>query len=140
MSVVIDASVALTWCFRDEARADLDALLFRIREDGASAPLLGRLEVTNTLAAASRRGRLSPEQYGIEVRSLPAVPIRPDTEGALDRMGEILVLTRRHGLTVYDSTYLELAKRLGRGLASLDRQLRAAARAEGIPLIPDLLP
>lgn len=44
------------------------------------------------------------------------------------------MLARRHKLTVYDASYLELAMRLGVPLASLDRELCAAAAACGVPL------
>ena len=38
-------------------------------------------------------------------------------------------------LTVYDAAYLELARRTGLPLATLDRELAAAARAAAVPLI-----
>jgi hypothetical protein len=44
-SLVLDASVALTWCFRSEAAPDTDLLLERIRDDGALVPELWRLEL-----------------------------------------------------------------------------------------------
>ena len=43
--------------------------------------------------------------------------------------------SRRHGLTVYDSGYLELAIRRRLPLATLDRKLASAARNEGAGLI-----
>lgn len=39
------------------------------------------------------------------------------------------------GLTAYDSCYLDLALRRGAILASFDRQLLAAARQAGVPLV-----
>jgi predicted nucleic acid-binding protein len=36
---------------------------------------------------------------------------------------------------LYDAAYLELAQRLRLPLATLDRELRAAARAEGVALL-----
>jgi len=41
-------------------------------------------------------------------------------------------------LTSYDAAYLELAVRLGIPLATLDRNLRAAADAEGVGAIAEL--
>jgi predicted nucleic acid-binding protein len=41
-------------------------------------------------------------------------------------------LARTHSLSVYDATYLELARRRGRPLATLDDRLRAAAAAAGV--------
>jgi predicted nucleic acid-binding protein len=46
----------------------------------------------------------------------------------------VLGLARRHRLTVYDAAYLELAKRAGFPLATLDKALIAAAAAEAVPL------
>lgn len=43
-------------------------------------------------------------------------------------------LAREHRLSVYDAAYLELAIRRQLPLASLDRQLRAAAVASGVAL------
>ena len=44
-------------------------------------------------------------------------------------------LSRRHRLTFYDASYLELAQREGIPLATLDKELVTAARAEGVPLV-----
>jgi hypothetical protein len=43
--------------------------------------------------------------------------------------------SRAHRLTVYDAAYLELALRADAALATLDRQLAAAARAAQVPLL-----
>lgn len=50
--------------------------------------------------------------------------------------GDALVMTlaRRHRLSVYDAAYLELARRRGVPLATLDTALAAAAVAEGLVL------
>lgn len=48
-----------------------------------------------------------------------------------------LALGRRHKLSSYDAAYLELAMRLGLPLATLDKNLRKAARAEGIAVLPE---
>ena len=43
-------------------------------------------------------------------------------------------VARTRALSSYDAAYLELAVRLGLPLATLDRELRAAAEAEGVEL------
>ena len=45
-----------------------------------------------------------------------------------------LEVTRAHGLSSYDATYLELAQWLNATLASFDRQLNRAAAAIGVAL------
>jgi predicted nucleic acid-binding protein len=49
----------------------------------------------------------------------------------------ILDLGRRHGLTAYDATYLELAMRTGGMLATFDRKLADAARVAGVRVFGD---
>jgi predicted nucleic acid-binding protein len=49
---------------------------------------------------------------------------------------DTLALARTHRLTSYDAATLELALRLGLPLASRDQALQAAARSEGVPLLP----
>ena len=44
----------------------------------------------------------------------------------------VVPLARKHNLTVYDACYLELAIRLGLGLATLDTRLMEAATECGI--------
>jgi predicted nucleic acid-binding protein len=46
----------------------------------------------------------------------------------------VLALARRHGLTVYDALYLDLALRRDAVLSTLDTKLAQAARSEGVPL------
>jgi predicted nucleic acid-binding protein len=60
------------------------------------------------------------------------LPIRLD----FDQDGAtVLALAREHRLTVYDAAYLELALRADLPLATLDRQLTAAARAARVSLL-----
>ena len=49
-----------------------------------------------------------------------------------------LELAARHGLSVYDATYLWLAIDVDGELATLDRDLARAAAAEGVPLAINL--
>jgi predicted nucleic acid-binding protein len=46
-----------------------------------------------------------------------------------------LSLADRFGLTLYDAAYLELAHRRSLPLASLDKELCAAGRTLGVPLL-----
>ncbi|MCY4324874.1 MAG: type II toxin-antitoxin system VapC family toxin [Betaproteobacteria bacterium] len=46
-----------------------------------------------------------------------------------------MVLARKHNLNFYDAMYLELAKRLSAPLATLDKALIRAAKAEGVVLV-----
>jgi len=66
---------------------------------------------------------------------LGSLPIRTDAETGQHAWNATLRLAGRHNLTLYGAAYLELAKRRGIPLATLDRELRAAAAAEGMVLL-----
>jgi predicted nucleic acid-binding protein len=136
VSFVLDNSVALAWCFEDEQTPELMALLDRLVETGAVAPSLWPLEAQNGLLMAERRSRLDAARRAELARLVRDLPITLDGETAAQACTETVALADRHGLSVYDASYLELAKRRGLPLATADRPLRAAAVASGAALLP----
>ena len=62
MSLVLDSSVTLTWCFEDERTPATAAMLEQVAEAGAVAPTLWPLEILNALVMAERRGRINAAQ------------------------------------------------------------------------------
>lgn len=127
MTLVLDASVALSWCFEDETSADLDAIGHRVVARGALVPTLWRLEVANGLEVAGRRGRIAAPDIAARLDWLGALPIDEDAETSKRAWREILALAQLEGLTLYDAAYLELAIRAGLPLATADRRLARAA-------------
>lgn len=130
---VIDTSVAMAWCFEDEATDATDAVLDRLREDRAAVPAVWPLEVANVLLVAERRGRLTEAQASRFLELLAQLPIDVD-DSPIDLAG-IVAAGRRHGLSSYDGSYLVLAERRGAALATLDKALAAAASKAGVPLL-----
>lgn len=135
MSFVLDNSVALTWCFEDERTAPTTALLEQVGEAGAWAPMLWPLEALNGLLAAERRGRIDAPRRRLYLGLLDSLPIRLDSETASRAWSETLRLAERFRLSSYDAAYLELAERRRLPLATLDRDLRAAAAALGLSVL-----
>jgi predicted nucleic acid-binding protein len=133
--MVLDSSVALTWCFEDEQTPASLALLEQVVDGGAVAPALWPLEVLNALVTAERRRRVDAAQRHRLTDLLRDLPIELDDETASQSWSATVQLAERHHLTVYDATYLELAQRRGLPLASLDHELRAAAEAAGVALV-----
>lgn len=135
MSLVLDNSVALAWCFEAEQTPPVMEVLDRIVRDGAVAPLLWPLEAQNGLLMAVRRQRLDMARMAEIVGLLRDLPIALDGETADRVWRETATLAAHHGLTVYDAAYLELALRRGLPLATTDRSLRAAAEKAGVSLL-----
>lgn len=76
--VVLDCSVALSWCFEDEAAEETDALLERVRDEGAVVPALWHLELGNILLQAERRGRIHAADVTTRLALLGDLPILTD--------------------------------------------------------------
>ena len=134
MNLVLDASVALSWCFEDEGGEYALQVLDSLRTDEAVVPTLWTLEVSNGLMVAERRGRIGAATATRFTRLLLSLPIAVDPAERDRAFGEIRHLARTHGLTSYDAAYLEVSVRLGVPLATLDAALASAAETEGVPL------
>ena len=132
---VIDCSVAVAWCFEDEATPASDGLLERLGAEAAAAPAIWPLELGNVLVMAERRGRVNATQVAEFVSLLRELPVAIEEETPQRAFDEVLALARNEGLTTYDASYLELAMRLGVPLATQDKELRLAAERLGTPVL-----
>ena len=132
MPFVIDASIAACWVFRDEDHPHADLALQRLRTDAAMAPSLWWFELRNILVVNERRKRLTEADSAAFLRDLSRLAVSLDRS---PQEAEVLRLARTRGLSVYDAAYLELARRTGVALATLDAALIRAAQAEGVQLI-----
>jgi predicted nucleic acid-binding protein len=134
LSVVLDASVALAWCFQDEGGDYPTGVLASLRTGEGVVASHWMLEVTNGLLVAERRGRITSPEVSQVVGHLLALPIVVDPVERSRALTATHRLARTRGLSSYDAAYLELAVRLGLPLATLDEDLREAAAAEGVEL------
>lgn len=133
---VLDCSIAVSWCFEDEASEVCDALLERVRDEGALVPSLWHLELGNVMIQAERRGRVMSADVTTRLELIGDLPIVTDGETPLRVLHEILALARAENLTTYDAAYLELAIRRGLPLATNDKRLRSAGKNTGVQIIP----
>jgi predicted nucleic acid-binding protein len=98
-------------------------------------PAHWRLEVGNALLMAERRGRIRAGRVDAVWRLLAALPIEVDAETNARAWEGAAELARRHGLTLYDAAYLELAARRRLPLATFDGALVRAAGVERVPAV-----
>ena len=132
---VLDASVALAWCFEDENTTSARQILARLVTEAASVPAIWPIEVASVLALAERRRRITPANSSEFIAKLEDMVILVDGETSSRAFGRILDLAREEHLTAYDAAYLELAMRLGVPLASKDAGLCNAAERLGIAVL-----
>lgn len=134
MACVIDPSVALTWLLPDETNERAAAFREAVENGGeAWIPCHWWLEIGNGLLMAERRGRITQEKVEQALSLVGALPFQEDGETAGQIPARTLTLARKHGLTIYDAAYLELAQRRGAILATFDAQLLKAAAKEKVP-------
>lgn len=134
---VLDASVALAW-FVDSPVPSYAAQVRDAMVSGKKAlvPSLWVLEMANGLLMAERRGKLTAAEvdYGLSRLEIVAAQAIEVDAAAVPTIREAFAAAAyAHQLTAYDATYLELARREGLPLATLDKSLRVAAGKAGIP-------
>ncbi len=132
---VIDASTIIAAISPDEQAEDARRLLTVVFARSASVPALMIYECANTLQVKCRRGVFDPatrDELLDIVASFPLVVFAPNHERMIS---EIVPLAARHGLSVYDAAYLDLARQQAAPLATRDKRLRAAAEAESVALL-----
>jgi predicted nucleic acid-binding protein len=135
MSLVLDASITLAWIYADETTDAVLRVFDLLKSEGAWIPALWRWEIANVLETNARRGRHERDFCYEALAALSVFEIQVDAESEREAWFGAIELAERHSLTVYDAAYLELAIRRKIPLATLDRELRAAAEAEGVKVI-----
>ncbi len=132
---VVDASLALSWCFADETTPYSRAVLAALETTYAVVPALWPFEIANALALAERRKRITLDGTAEFLETLRCLPIQIERREPQWVWQATIALARHHRLTAYDAAYLDLAKREQLSLATLDHDLQAAGLALGVPAL-----
>jgi predicted nucleic acid-binding protein len=132
-SFIVDASVGFAWVYEEQSTPETDGLLNQVAA-GATVvvPALWFLEMANVLLVAQRRHRLTALHRKAALGKLAAMQFTMDEEGMRHAFSITSELAEKHGLTIYDATYLELALRRSLPLASRDEALKTVARRCGV--------
>ncbi len=134
--LVLDASVAVAWCFEDETTPFTERVLdLVVKAAEVLVPAIWPFELSNALLSAERRKRITLAQTTSLLTRIAAFPIVVEPPRITQVFDQILSAARQRNLTAYDAAYLELTLRRGVPLATLDEDLRAAATAAGIKLV-----
>jgi predicted nucleic acid-binding protein len=130
--VVVDASVGIAYVRDESATAAVDRAAAAWSLEGARlvVPAIFWLEVVNVLGTKHRYGAAQVTEALRELDELGLETVdmgRPELILVADAV-------ERHRLPAYDAAYLVLARQLSAPLATLDRQLAAAAGPLGMLL------
>lgn len=134
-SFVVDNSVVMTWCFKDEVSRYADSILDSLEYFTAIVPSIWPLEVGNVLLVAERKKRLSGADSARFIALLYELPITVDQEPPERMIKEIFALAREHKLSTYDASYLDLAMKKGIPIATLDKRLLKAAKRSNVSIM-----
>ena len=135
MGLVVDASIAAAWILPDEYNAQSNAALLKLDETVAFIPGLFWSEALNLCLLAEKRIRIATGGALTAMQRLRRLNLEVR---AVEGDHQILSLALKHGLTAYDTIYLALAIDHHSPLATNDRKLAAAARAERVEILGPL--
>lgn len=138
MIFVLDNSVTMRWFFEDGSPSDLayaDEVLAEINHSGCVVPVTWGLEVANVLVRAETKTEVAATRSGAFIGMLQGMNIEVDEDTFARALSDTLQLSRTHKLSSYDASYLELALRRRVPLATLDDDLRKAAKKAGVKIL-----
>jgi predicted nucleic acid-binding protein len=132
---IVDNSIVMTWCFKDEVNQYADAVLDSLMDATAIVPAIWPLEVVDVLLVAERRNRLHASDSIRFLSLLSQLPILVERAWPERMMKELLALGRENSLSSYDAAYLEIAMRQGLPIATLDGKLLDGAKRVNVPIL-----
>ena len=130
--IVIDASVALAWCFPDEASDYADSVLLAVENQTVIVPAIWAVEITNALLVGERCKRIRQPEVRRFVDLMNGLSVVEDGQPFSDTVSNVLPLAREYDLSAYDAAYLDVAVRHEIPLATLDSGLQKACTTAGI--------
>jgi predicted nucleic acid-binding protein len=135
---VLDASVAISWCFPGDPTEDTPysrSILKELIVRDAIVPEIWAFEIANNIFVSHRkRARINEQQITEYLSLLKALPIRVESQPLWTNV-ELESFARRWHIAAYDAAYLVLALRKKVPLATSDELLKRKAFDEGIEIL-----
>jgi predicted nucleic acid-binding protein len=135
---VLDASVAISWCFPGDPTEDTPYsrnILQELIVNDAIVPEIWAFEIANNIFVShTRRKRIDDRQISEYLELLKALPIRVESQPLWSNV-DLESFSRRWSMAAYDAAYLALAMRKNCPLATSDEVLKSKAIAAGIAIL-----
>lgn len=141
MKLVVDNSVAMRWLFADGSEADrhyASEVAAMVETSEVHVPALFVTEAANVISRALKVGVITPQECESRFDLLNAMQASIDPIESMHSAMPLAIQAFEEGLSAYDASYLLLAKKLGCPLATLDKDLRRAAKNCGIAIAGEL--
>lgn len=137
MKVVIDNSVVMRWLFNDGSKADKDyarKVAELVETHDVHVPALFVAEAANVISRALKAQVISNEDsaacFDLINEMAASIASPKDTH----RVMQLTQRAHEDNLSAYDASYLLLAENLNCALATLDKDLRKAAKRRKIAI------
>lgn len=134
--IVADASLIIAWLLNESVHAASDTELARILDEPIIVPANWPAEVANAVRKAWRTGRLRREDIDRLILRLGTFELQVAPPIPIGQIGPLLSFAIEFELSTYDAGYVRLALETRSTLATVDRQMRAAAARLRLPLLP----
>lgn len=133
---VLDCSTTIAWILEDESSQSANTAFDALAIGRAWVPPLWRTETANAMRSAFRSGRCTEKQAVQKLSNLTIFDIHtsPYDLGKMES-NQILQFAHQHDVTAYDAGYLYIAMQMQLPLATLDKNLRRAAKAAKVSLL-----
>lgn len=134
---ILDNSVSMRWLLESNKPADqkyAEAVLKSLLDADAIVPNLWHLEAANVVLGAEKRAEIDAGEIEGFISQLENLPIQVDSLTHNKAFTRTLALSRIYKLSSYDAAYLELAIREGLPIATLDKDLRKAAKKADVKI------
>jgi predicted nucleic acid-binding protein len=132
---VLDCSVTMTWCFKEEATQLSQLTQAGLINNSAWVPSIWTLEVNNVLWAGIRTKKITEIQAKRFKYILKGLPIVIDLKASDLSNDVILELAHEYKISCYDAAYLELCIREHLPIATLDAALAKAAKSAKVEIL-----
>jgi predicted nucleic acid-binding protein len=140
VKLVVDNSVAMRWLFADGSEADrryASEVAAMVESSEVHVPALFVTEAAHAISRALKVGVITPQECESRFDLLNAMQANIDPMESMHSAMPLAIKAFDEGLSAYDASYLLLAKKLGCPLATLDKDLRRAAKNCGVPIAGD---
>ena len=135
---VLDASVAISWCFPGDPTEDTPysrGILRELITRDAVVPEIWAFEIANNIfVSCNKRKRIDAQQIAEYLDLLKALPIRVESQPLWTNI-ELESFARRWDIAAYDASYLALARRKNIPLATSDEILKRKALNVGVEIL-----
>ena len=134
---ILDASVSIRWALQDGSLTDrtyADLVLESFGSARAIVPSLWYTETIHVLRCTEDDGKFGESALTSFIYQLGQLPIETDRAAPYGIQLAVASISREFKLSGYDAQYLELAHRLGLPIATLDQDLRKAAKRAGVEI------